>query len=333
MMQYRYLGRTGLKVSEVCLGAMTFGNESDEKTACAIMDRFLEAGGNFIDTADVYSRGVSEEIVGRWLQYHRHEIVLATKFRWAMGGGPNDLGASRYYIMRAVEDSLRRLNVEAIDLYQIHCWDPSTPADETLRALDDLVHQGKVRYLGASNYTAWQLMKALSLSERWGWARFECLQPEYSLIARGIEYEVLPLCLSETIATIPWSPLGGGFLTGKYQRDVRPDGARLSQKEVNPRFENTWSRRDTEKNWAIVEVVCHTAELHGVSPAQIALAWVLAQPGVTAPIIGARTRQQLEDNLAALQVRLTADDLAALNAVSALDDIYPYRYIRDLSPR
>jgi aryl-alcohol dehydrogenase-like predicted oxidoreductase len=332
-MEYRTLSRSDLKVSALCLGTMTFGEQNSEAEAHAQLDLAVSQGVNFIDTADVYSRGASEVIVGRWLKNHRDKIVLATKFRWAMGDGPNDLGASRYHIMQAVEGSLRRLNVDAIDLYQVHCWDPYTPPEETLRAMDDLVRQGKVRYLGASNYAAWHLMKALSFSERMGWARFECLQPEYSLIARGIEYEVLPLCLSENIATIPWSPLGGGFLTGKYQRDAKPAGARLSKDVPNPKFENTWSRRDTEKNWAILDAVCKVAEQHGVSPAQIALAWVLAQPGVTAPIIGARNMQQFEDNLAALDVKLTADELAELDAVSALDDIYPYRYIRDLSPR
>jgi aryl-alcohol dehydrogenase-like predicted oxidoreductase len=333
-MHYRYLGRTGLKVSELCLGAMTFGNEADEAASFAMMDRFLEAGGNFIDTADVYSKGVSETIVGRWLKNHRREIVLATKFRFGTGAGVNEIGASRYYLMRAVEDSLRRLNIEAIDLYQIHCWDPATPVDETLRALDDLVHQGKVRYVGASNFAAWQLMKALGISERWGLARFQCLQPQYSLIARGIEYEIIPLCLSEQLGVIPWSPLGGGFLTGKYSREgEHPTQARLANKAASGPMENLWQRRSTERNWDILEVVCDVASAHNVPPSQVALAWVLAQPAVTAPIIGARNMQQLDDNLRAVDVRLSDDEVARLNAVSAPDELYPYRFIRDMGAR
>lgn len=331
-MRYRYLGRTGVKVSELCLGTMTFGNEADEKTSFAIMDRFREAGGNFIDTADVYSRGVSEEIVGRWLKNHRREIVLATKFRFRMGDDPNQIGASRYHIMHAVEDSLRRLNVDAIDLYQIHCWDPDTPLDETLRALDDLVHQGKVRYLGASNFAAWQLARAVGTSERLGLARFECLQPQYNLIVRSVEYEVMPFCISENIGTIPWSPLAGGFLTGKYQRDERPDGARLS-KDIDAPFENIWSRRATQRNWAVLDVVREVAGAHSVSCAQVALAWVLAQPGVTAPIIGARNLKQLDDNLASVDLKLTGEEMAWLNEVSVPEDVYPYRFIRDMGQR
>lgn len=327
-MEYRILGRTGLKVSALCLGAMTFGNEADEATSLALMDRFFEAGGNFIDTADIYSRGRSEEIVGRWLKDHRRDVVLASKFRLPMGDGPNDVGASRWYIMRAVEDSLHRLDVEAIDLYQIHCWDPLTPIDETLRALDDLVRQGKVRYLGASNFAGWHLMKALGISHYEGLARFECLQPQYSLIERDIEYEVLPVCVSEQVGVIPWSPLGGGFLTGKYTRADRPTGARLSQ-DIDPSlpYENMWSRRATERNWAILDVAQGVAEKHGVSVAQVAIAWVLGRPGVTAPIIGARNQAQLDDNLAALDLALDADDLAQLEAVSAPPPLYPYRYI------
>ncbi|NLF79387.1 MAG: aldo/keto reductase [Chloroflexi bacterium] len=331
-MNYRNLGQTGLRVSELCLGAMTFGKESDEKASFEIMDRYLEAGGNFIDTADVYNAGVSEEIVGRWLKDHRREIVLATKFRHRTDPGPNGLGASRYHIMHAAEDSLRRLNVDAIDLYQIHIWDSATPLEETLRALDDLVRQGKVRYLGVSNFAGWQLATALGISARLGLERFVCLQPQYSLISRGIEYELIPLCLSEGIAIIPWSPLGGGFLTGKYTREQRPDGARLSSDAGGP-GENIWSRRATERNWAIVDAVQAIAGAHGVSPAQVALAWVLAQPGVTSPIIGARNLEQLEDNLAAADLALSSDDLARLDAISAPEEIYPYRVIRDLGTR
>lgn len=330
-MHYRYLGRTGLKVSQICLGAMTFGNESDESTSFAIMNRFYEQGGNFIDTANVYSRGVSEEIVGKWLKPRRREIVVATKFRFPMSDSlPNEVGASRYHIMNAVEDSLRRLQVEAIDLYQIHCWDIHTPVDETLRALDDLVRQGKVRYLGASNYAGWHLAKALGVSERMGWARFECVQPEYNLIARGIEYELVPACEHENISIIAWSPLAGGFLTGKYTREADlPAGTRLAR---NPSgiMENSWERRAQDRNWEILDAVKQIAAAHHVSPAQVALAWVIAQPGITAPIVGARNMQQFDDNLAALNLQLSANELDHLTALSTPEEIYPYRFIRDM---
>lgn len=330
-MHYRYLGRTGLKVSQLCLGAMTFGNESDEVTSFAIMNRFYEQGGNFIDTANVYSRGVSEEIVGKWLKSRRREVVVATKFRFPMSDTlPNEVGASRYHIMNAVEDSLRRLQIEAIDLYQIHCWDTHTPVDETLRALDDLVRQGKVRYLGASNYAGWHLAKALGVSERMGWARFECVQPEYNLIARGIEYEVLPVCQAENISIIAWSPLAGGFLTGKYTREADlPAGARLSRNTASI-MENTWERRAQDRNWEILDAVKGIAATHHVSPAQVALAWVIAQPGITAPIVGARNMQQFDDNLAALSLQLSPEELDHLTAISAPEEIYPYRFIRDM---
>ncbi len=334
-MQHRYLGRTGLKVSQLCLGAMTFGNESDEATSFAIMNRFHEQGGNFIDTANVYTRGASEEIVGKWLKTHarRRETVIATKFRFPMSDTlPNEVGASRYHIMNAVEDSLRRLQIEAIDLYQIHCWDTRTPVDETLRALDDLVHQGKVRYIGASNYAGWQLSKALGISERMGWARFECVQPEYNLIARGIEYELLPACEHENIAVIAWSPLAGGFLTGKYAREAEvpaPSGARLSRNTAGP-MENTWQRRAQDRNWEILDAVQQIAAEHHVTPAQVSLAWVIAQPAITAPIVGARNMQQFDDNLAALSLQLAPEELDHLSAISAPEEIYPYRFIRDM---
>lgn len=330
-MNLRYLGRTGLKVSEICLGTMTFGNEADEATSHAILDRYYEMGGNFIDTANVYSRGISESIVGKWVQSRRRELVIATKFRFPMSDSlPNEVGASRYHIMNAVEGSLRCLNIETIDLYQIHCWDTQTPIDETLRALDDLVKQGKVRYIGASNFAGWHLSKALGISERMGWARFECLQPEYSLISRGIEYDVLPACQYENVGVIAWSPLGGGFLTGKYPReDERPADTRFGRTASNI-AENYWPRRSKERNWDILDVVKEIAADHNVTPAQIALAWVMAQPGITAPIVGARNLGQFEDNLAALNVTLSADELTRLNAVSAPEELYPYRFIRDM---
>ena len=219
-MELRALGRTGVRVSELCLGAMTFGREADEATSTAMVDHFIEAGGNFVDTADVYSDGISEEITGRILKDKRDEIVLATKVRFPTGPGPNDLGSSRRHIRLGVEASLRRLGTEWIDLYQLHCWDARTPLEETISTLDDLVHEGKVRYVGASNYTAWQLTKALGIAALRGWEPFISLQPEYSLITRDIERELLPLCRSEGLAVLPWSPLAGGILTGKYEKDA-----------------------------------------------------------------------------------------------------------------
>src|ERR687889_967434 len=213
-MEYRKLGRTGLMVSELCLGTMTFGNEADEQTSRSITDRFVEAGGNFVDTANVYSRGISEEITGRVIRDYREDVVLATKFRFPMGEGPNDSGASRKHIISACEASLRRLDTDYIDLYQIHCWDDSTPIEETLSALDDLVHAGKVRYIGCSNFTGWQIEESVRVSEREGLARFDCVQPQYSLVVRDIEHEILPVSREEGLGVIPWSPLAGGFLTG-----------------------------------------------------------------------------------------------------------------------
>jgi aryl-alcohol dehydrogenase-like predicted oxidoreductase len=329
-MEFRYMGRTGLKVSSLCLGCMTFGREIDESVSHQIIDRYLDAGGNFIDTADVYASGKSEEITGRALKNKRRDVVLATKVRSTMGPGPNDVGVSRFHIMNGVEDSLRRLGTDYIDLYQLHSWDPGTPLDETLRALDDLVSQGKVRYLGVSNFAAWQLMKALCISEVKNLSRFDCLQPQYSLIEREIEREFIPLCIEEGVGIIPWSPLGGGFLTGKYTRDDQPAEARLTNARGGV-WENTWEKRATDRNWEILDCVGEIARQRNVTLAQVALAWVHQRPGVTSPIIGVRTLEQLEDNLAAADLELTAEEMASLDAVSALDNIYPYRFISNAS--
>ncbi len=220
-MEFRYMGRTGLKVSELCLGAMTFGREADEATSFAMMDRFVAAGGNFIDTADVYSQGVSETIVGRWLQGQaRDQVVIATKARFSMGEGPNRVGLSRKHLLHAVEDSLRRLGTDYLDLYQVHCWDPGTPLEETLSTLNQLVLQGKVRYIGVSNFKAYQLQKAIDLSRANGWEVMACLQPLYNLLDRTIEWELVEVCQNEGLGIIPWSPLRGGWLTGRYRRGM-----------------------------------------------------------------------------------------------------------------
>jgi aryl-alcohol dehydrogenase-like predicted oxidoreductase len=321
-MEYRKLGQTGLMVSELCLGTMTFGNEADEQTSKRITDRFVEAGGNFVDTANVYSRGVSEEITGRVIRDYREDVVVATKFRFPMGEGPNDSGASRKHIISACEASLRRLDTDYIDLYQIHCWDSSTPIEETLSALDDLVRAGKVRYIGCSNFTGWQIEKSVRVSEREGLARFDCLQPQYSLVVRDIEHEVLPVSREEGLGVIPWSPLAGGFLTGKYSReDAPPENTRMAS------WGDTWKRHATSDKFDIVDRVCEIADSRGKEPAQIALSWVKDRPGVTSPIIGARNVEQLDKNLGATGWSLEERELDSLEEVSAMSYAYPYNMI------
>jgi aryl-alcohol dehydrogenase-like predicted oxidoreductase len=327
-MEYTRLGNTGLMVSELCLGCMTFGKEADEETSRELVGRFLEAGGNFLDTADVYSDGVSEEITGRALEGVRDDIVLATKVRFPMGEGPNDVGLSRKHIMQGCEDSLGRLGTDYIDLYQVHCWDGATPLEETLSALTDLVRSGKVRYIGVSNFTGWQLMKSQSVSEAEGFEKFVSLQPQYSLVERNIEREILPVCVEEGLGVIPWSPLGGGFLSGKYRRgEEPPEDSRIAGAEES--MEEYWDRRATERNWATLDVVGRISEETGNSYAQISLNWLLRQEAVTAPIIGARTPEQLEDNLGATGWELTREQTEELSGASALEDVYPYRFIRE----
>ena len=323
-MELRSLGRTGIRVSELCLGCMTFGREADEATSKQMVDRFVDAGGNFVDTADVYSQGVSEEITGRAIKAKRDQIVLATKVRFPMGDGPNDVGASRRHIRLGVEASLRRLGTDWIDLYQIHCFDGRTPFEETISTLDDLVHEGKVLYVGASNYTAWQLMKAIGIAELRGWTPFATLQPEYSLITRDIERELLPLCREEGLAVLPWSPLGGGILTGKYTKDAPlPEGTRGGEAEMPIAF--TYKLDD--RAWNIVDAVQKVAGDTGKSAAQVALNWVVNRPGITSPIIGARNLTQLDDNLAAVGWQLEDEQWKALAWASAFPRGYPYDFI------
>jgi len=326
-MEYRRLGDTGLMVSELCLGCMTFGREADEGDSREIVDRFLEAGGNFIDTADVYSKGLSEEITGRAIKGIRDDVVLATEVYFPMGEGPNDEGLSRKHVTQGCEDSLRRLGADYIDLYQVHCWDGVTPLEETLSALTDLVRSGKVRYISVSNFTGWQLMESVCVSDAHGFERFVCLQPQYSLVERNIEREVLPVCAREGLGMIPWSPLGG-FLSGKYRRDEEPpQGSRIS--EAVESMEEYWDRRATERNWVTLDVVGRISEETGKSYAQISLNWLLRQDGVTAPIIGTCTLEQLEDNIGASRWELTEEQVDELSEASALEDVYPYRFIRN----
>lgn len=328
-MDYRYLGKTGLKVSELCLGAMTFGRETDEETSHQILDRFIETGANFIDTADVYSRGISEEIVGRWLKDKpRDDLVIATKVRFPMGDGPNEVGISRKHILAGVENSLRRLNTDYIDLYQVHCWDKGTPLEETLSTLDSLVKSGKVRYIGASNFNGWQLQKALDLSRKMGWEPFSCLQPQYNLLCRSTEWEVIPVCQNEGLGVIPWSPLRGGWLSGKFQRGMAapPKGSRVETAEEKG-WGESWSAYNNEHTWTVLDALFAVAEDVDKTPAQVALNWVLQSPGVTTPIIGARTMEQLEDNLKASGWSLNEEQMARLNQASELSLPYPYDFI------
>lgn len=328
-MNYRFLGKTGIKVSEMCLGAMTFGRESSEAESFRMLDRFCTAGGNFVDTANVYSQGISEEIVGRWLKNQRREdFVIATKVRFGMGSGPNDVGLSRKHILSSVEASLRRLGTDYIDLYQVHCWDNVTPLEETLSTLDSLVKTGKVRYLGASNLTGWQLQKASDLCRANGWERFVCLQPLYNLLDRSIEWEVLPVCQNEGMGVIPWSPLRGGWLTGKYRRgmDAPPEGTRIHA-ATEKGWSEAWSVYNNERTWTILDALFTVAQETDKMPAHVALNWVLNRPGVTAPISGVRTMEQLESNLGALGWTLSTEHMNRLTEVSEPEKPYPYDFI------
>ncbi|MFW6096858.1 MAG: aldo/keto reductase [Chloroflexota bacterium] len=329
-MEMRQLGSSGLMVSELSLGTMIFGEQTDRSTPTDIAEemihRYLDAGGNFIDTANVYGDGRSEEIVGQALRGRRDDVILATKVRFRRGKGPNNIGLSRRHIMTEVENSLRRLQTDVIDLYYAHMWDPITPLDETLRAFDDLVAAGKVRYIGVSNFKAWQLMKALALSDNYGWARPIAAQYQHSLVVRDIEREFVELFLREGVGSVPWGPLGGGFLSGKYRSGESPQEGRLSTAEEG--HEEAWQRRDSDRNWRILEVLGEIAERRQKSYAQIALNWLLSRPEVSSVIIGARTPEQLDDNLGAVAWELSGEELDRLDEVSAPDWGYPYRMMR-----
>jgi aryl-alcohol dehydrogenase-like predicted oxidoreductase len=328
-MEYRTLGRSGCSVSALCLGTMTYGDETDEAGAHEQLDVFVEAGGTFIDTADVYSAGVSEEIVGKWLASRssdvRDRVVLATKGRFSMGDEPNALGNSRRHLRRALDASLARLGVDHVDLYQLHAWDPHTPLEETLRFLDDAVRAGKIGYSGLSNFTGWQVQKAVDVAAREHLVVPVTLQPSYSLLVRSIEFEIVPACEHNGIGVLPWSPLGGGWLSGKYTRDQRPAGAtRLGE---NPeRGIEAYDRVGGQaRTWDILAAVEDIAAARDASMPQVALAWLLARPMVSSVILGARTTAQLRDNLGAADLVLSDDESARLDAVSdpGVAD-YPY---------
>jgi aryl-alcohol dehydrogenase-like predicted oxidoreductase len=317
-MKLRRLGRTGLKVSEICLGTMTFGHQCDEKTSFAIMDKAADKGVFFLDTADVYpvppspeTAGRTEDIVGKWLEGKRDRFVLATKCRMRVGHGPNDEGLSRRHILKAVEDSLRRLRTDYIDLYQPHSADPETPLDETLRALDDLVRQGKVRYLGCSNFAAWQVALSLGISDRHGWARFDCVQPRYNLLYREIESELLPLCRDQGVGVIAYNPLAGGFLTGKYRElGPPPPGTRFALGKTGDLYRQRYWQ---EAQLMAVRQLQQYFQPRGKSLTQVAVAWVLTQPGITSAIVGASKPEQLDDSLAAVNLTLEPEEMEVCN--------------------
>jgi aryl-alcohol dehydrogenase (NADP+) len=327
-MEYRTLGGTGTVVSAQCLGTMTFGQESTEEVARAQLDLFVERGGNFVDTADVYSRGVSEEIVGRWLADRpgaRDRLVLATKGRFPMGDGPNDAGLTRTHLTRALDASLRRLGVETVDLYQAHAWDPLTPIEETLAFFDDAVRAGKIRYPGVSNFLGWQLQKAALLARLGGRAPIATLQPQYNLLVRDIEFELVEVCGNENIGILPWSPLAGGWLSGKYRRDSTPTGATRLGENPGRGMEAYAARNAQERTWQVIDAVRQVAEDRGASMSQVALAWLADRPAVTSVILGARTVEQLEDNLGAAGLHLSEKETALLTQASApIVSAYPY---------
>ena len=341
-MKYKRLGNAGVKVSELCLGGMTFGEAdeksfmhqlgSDEQTASKVLSRALELGVNFIDTADVYGQnGLSERVIGNWFEREgrRDQVVLASKFRFTMGEGPNRSGASRYRIVRCVEESLKRLKTDRIDLYQIHMQDIETPEEETLRALDDLVRQGKVLYIGCSNYAAYRLMNALWTSKVERLERFVTLQAEYSLAVRELEREHVPLCEKFGLGILPWSPLASGFLSGKYKKDAAPPaGTRLDKWKDSP-----FSPFDKERNWKILAAVEAVAKELGTSTSAVALRWLIQKAAVTSVIMGVRNVAQLDDNLKASELKLSADVMKRLDDASAFELGYPYDFMKRIQGR
>src|SRR5215472_12615210 len=326
-MRYNQLGSTGMFVSEICLSTMTFGGQGfwqvvgslDQKAVTGIVAKSLEAGVNFIDTADVYSEGRSETLLGQSLKdigVKRSDVVVATKCYGRVGKGPNDMGASRGHIMDAVQRSIERLGTDHIDLYQIHAQDSVTPVEETMRALDDLVSRGLVRYIGCSNWAAWKIMKALGIAEHRGYARFETLQAYYSIAGRDLERDIVPLLEDQKVGLLVWSPLAGGLLSGKFGPGSNgPEGARRAAFDFPP--------VDKDRAWKCIDAMREIGQARGVSVARVALAYILAKPFVTSVIIGAKTPEQLDDNLASTAVALTAEEMTKLDTVSALPPEYP----------
>ena len=328
-MEYRTLGSSGAAVSTYALGTMTFGAEADEDAAHDQLDTFLEAGGTLVDTADVYTHGASEEIVGRWIDDRPADVtdrvVLATKARMAMGEDPNDVGLSRRHLSRALDAALTRLQVECIDLFQVHAWDPLTPLEETFGFFDDAVRAGKVRYAGLSNYTGWQVQKAVDVAEHRHLPRPITLQPQYNLLSREVEWEIVPACEANGLGLLPWSPLGGGWLTGKYTRDQRPSGDTRLGDDPERGVEAYDKRSASDRTWAVIDAVQSVATARGVPMAAVALAWLHDRPTVSSVVLGARTTDQLTANLGAAGLHLSAEETAVLDAASdpAPAD-YPY---------
>ncbi len=334
-MKFNTLGKSGLKVSELCFGTMTFGGtgywkvmgEQTQNDANDLVNMAIEAGINFFDTADVYSTGIAEEMLGKALGAKRKDLIVATKVRGKMGPGPNDVGLSRKHIIEGCDASLKRLGTDYIDLYQVHSFDPYTPLEETMRALDDLIRLGKVRYIGCSNFAGWQLMKALAISEKFGLEKFITLQAYYNVIERDLEFELVPLCLDQGLGILPWSPLAGGFLTGKYKRgQTRPTDARRTDPT------NQFLRFDEEKGFIIVDELEKIAKTHNATISQAALNYLLRKPDVSSIIIGARTKEHLTDNLKTTEWEMTIEEVARLDEVSKPPRVYPY-WMLDLTRR
>jgi aryl-alcohol dehydrogenase-like predicted oxidoreductase len=338
-MKMRFLGKTGVKVSELCFGAMTFGDRGtsvgggefwsalgavDLEDAQTMVDMALDAGVNFFDTADIYRAGQAEEFLGKALNQRRKDVILATKVRFSTGSGANDVGLSRHHILKACDASLKRLGTDYIDLYQIHSFDPYTPLEETLHALDHLVRQGKVRYIGCSNLASWQIMKALCLSEKHNLEKFVTLQAYYSLVARDLEYELVPMCLDQGLGILVWSPLAGGFLTGKYRRGkAAPEGTRRNNEAASE-----YAPLDEEKGYNIVDELERIAEAHNATISQAALNYLLRKPGITSVIFGARTPKHLTDNLKASEWEMTPEEFTRLDEISEPLPVYPYWHLK-----
>ena len=322
-MKVKKFGKTGLLVSELCLGTMTFGWQADEHASHEILDRFTRDGGNFIDTADVYSEGRSEEIIGRWLrEKDRETLVVATKARFRTGNHPNGVGLSKKHLISAANASLKRLSTDYIDILQVHAWDPLTPIEETFGTLNSLVEEGLIRYIGVSNYKAWQFEKALQLCRSRGWHEPVSIQPHYNIIVRATEFEILPMALAENIAVMPWSPLAGGVLTGKYADGISRagKGTRIGD-STTPEY---YSGIENERTSRILSVLSRISRETGKTLAQVALNWVVSNPAVTAPIIGVRNVKQLEDNLESVSWKLTDEEMSEINSASRIDVTYPY---------
>lgn len=333
-MEYRLLGGSGLKVSELCLGAMYFGGPSDEETSFRILDEFADQGGNFIDTAKGYADGRSEAVLGRWLaRRDRDDFVIATKLWGQWSDGPANTGLSRKNIISSVDTSLARLGTDHIDLYYTHVWDESTPIAETLSTLNDLVTAGKIRYIGASNLAGWQLQKAVDLSDRNGWARYIALQPLYNLLDREVEWDSLQVCLAEGIGVMPWSPLRAGWLSGRFRRDApRPQASRVQDSSDVP-FDMSWEQYNNERTWTILDAVDEVAAETGRSVPQVAIRWLMQQPGVSAPIIGPRTLEQAHSSLGASGWSLTDEQLELLDRASTRVRPYPFNLLECVASR